>query len=132
MKIYACKNAIENSKPTTVNTIVSGTRFHSQCITLEVIITHINEIKIFNKMCPDNIFANNRIAKLKTLEIYEIYSIKIKNGTITSGTPSGKNKTKNVCLLKNMLTFYIYTYNYIDNYIDNYMYTQILDYPDSL
>jgi hypothetical protein len=98
MKTYACKNAIENSKPTTVNTIVSGTRFHSQCIPLKVMITHINEIKIFNKMCPDNIFANNRIARLKTLEIYEIYSIKIKNGTITSGTPSGKNKTKNVCL----------------------------------
>ena len=69
MKTYACKNAIENSKPTTVKTIVSGIRFHNQCITLEVTITHINEIKIFNKICPDSIFANNRIARLKTLEI---------------------------------------------------------------
>ena len=98
MKTYACKNAIENSKPTTVKTIVSGTRFHNQWMILEVIITHMNEIKIFNKICPDNIFANNRIARLKILEIYEIYSIIIKKGTIISGTPSGKNKTKKVCL----------------------------------
>ena len=69
MKTYACKSAIENSKPTTVKTIVSGTKFHNQWITLEVIITHINEIKIFNKICPESIFANNRMARLNILEI---------------------------------------------------------------
>jgi hypothetical protein len=42
--------------------------------------------------------ANNRIAKLKIREIYETYSIKIKKGIIGSGTPSGKNNTKNACL----------------------------------
>jgi hypothetical protein len=38
--------------------------------------------------------ANNLIAKLKILEIYETYSIMIKKGIIITGTPSGKNKTK--------------------------------------
>ena len=69
MKTYACKSAIENSKPTTLKTIVSGTKFHNQWITLEVIITHINEIKIFNKICPESIFANNRIPKLRALKL---------------------------------------------------------------
>ena len=51
-------------------------------------------IKIFNRICPDIIFANKRNAKLKMREIYEIYSIKIRPGIITVGIPSGKNKTK--------------------------------------
>jgi len=54
-----------------------------------------NPIKIFNKACPDIIFANNRMLRLKTLAIYETASINIKNGAITSGTPLGKNKFKN-------------------------------------
>jgi hypothetical protein len=43
-------------------------------------------------------FANNRIAKLNIRDIYDTYSIKIKNGVIKSGTPSGKNRAKNDCL----------------------------------
>jgi hypothetical protein len=39
-------------------------------------------------------FAKRRKAKLKILEIYEIYSIIIRPGTIIVGIPSGKNKTK--------------------------------------
>ena len=43
-------------------------------------------------------FANKRKAKLKILEIYETYSIKIKAGIRATGIPSGKNKTKKFCL----------------------------------
>ncbi len=57
-------------------------------------------IKIFNRICPDIIFANKRNAKLKIREIYEIYSIKIRPGIITVGIPSGKNKTKYFSLWK--------------------------------
>jgi hypothetical protein len=38
------------------------------------------------------------MAKLKTLDTYEIYSIIIRKGIRKIGTPSGKNKTKYVSL----------------------------------
>ena len=53
---------------------------------------HAKPINIFNKACPDIIFANKRILKLKTRAIYEINSRRIKKGAITSGTPLGRNK----------------------------------------
>ena len=80
---------INNGKPT-----------QTQWIRLEPAIAHIKLIKIFNKICPDIIFANKRNAKLKILEIYEIYSIIIRPGTIIVGIPSGKNKTKYFSLWK--------------------------------
>lgn len=49
-------------------------------------------IKIFNKACPDIIFANKRMLKLKTLAIYDTNSIKMRKGAIASGTPLGSNK----------------------------------------
>ena len=49
-------------------------------------------IKIFNKACPDIIFANKRILKLKTLATYETSSIKTKKGAIASGTPLGSKR----------------------------------------
>jgi hypothetical protein len=75
-----------------------GKTFKIQCIGFDETIAHTKEIKIFSNICPDNIFANNRIAKLKILEMYEMYSIKIKKGIISRGTPSGKKITKNDCL----------------------------------
>jgi hypothetical protein len=54
----------------------------------------MNTIKIFKSICPESILANNRIAKLKILEIYEIYSIRISKGIIKIGTPEGKKILK--------------------------------------
>jgi len=48
--------------------------------------------KIFKRVWPAVILANNRIAKLSTRDPYEIISIKVKNGAITNGVPLGKNK----------------------------------------
>ena len=98
IKTYACKKAIEISKPITANTIDIGRIFQNQWTIFDETLAQTNEIKIFNKIWPDNMFANNLIAKLKILEIYETYSIKIKKGTIGNGTPSGKNNTKKACL----------------------------------
>lgn len=49
---------------------------------------------IFNKVCPEVIFANNRIAKVKTLTKYERNSIEISKGTIINGTFLGKKREK--------------------------------------
>lgn len=49
---------------------------------------------IFNKVCPEVILANNRIDKVNTFTIYDKNSIVIIKGTITKGTPLGKNKAK--------------------------------------
>jgi hypothetical protein len=46
--------------------------------------------KIFNKACPDVIFANSRTAKLIIREKFEINSIKIIKGVIIKGAPFGK------------------------------------------
>ena len=51
-------------------------------------------------MWPDIILANKRSAKLKIRERYETYSIRIRSGTIKTGIPSGKNKTKYFSLWK--------------------------------
>jgi hypothetical protein len=63
-------------------------------------ITKANVPKIFNKVWPDIILANNRIAKLKTRVMYEIISIKIMNGIIRKGVPDGRNKKTNLSLYK--------------------------------
>ena len=65
---YACKNEIIISNPITTNTIVNGSKIQNQLIKLETRIAQIKQIRIFNKICPDNIFANKRIARLKILE----------------------------------------------------------------
>ena len=49
---------------------------------------------IFNKVWPANIFANNRIDKLKILAIWEIISITINGGIKTVGTLDGTNNFK--------------------------------------
>ena len=59
-----------------------------------------NELKIlteklaimFNKVCPDIIFAKSRIDKAR--ETYDIISITIKRGAKKIGAPLGKNSFK--------------------------------------
>jgi len=53
-------------------------------------------IRIFNSVCPDIMFANNRIPRLNGLAKYEIISMGIKNVVIGNGVPSGKNVLKNL------------------------------------
>lgn len=69
MNTYACKKAIANSNPTTKKTIKSGKPIQTQWIKLELAIAQIKLIKIFNKIWPDIILANNLIDKLKILQI---------------------------------------------------------------
>lgn len=52
--------------------------------------------KILSSPWPDIILANKRIAKLKTLAIYEINSITTKKSEIKNGTPLGKKIEKSV------------------------------------
>jgi len=40
-------------------------------------------------------FANNRIDKLKTRDVYDINSIRANRGAINKGVPVGKNILKN-------------------------------------
>jgi hypothetical protein len=89
---------MEISRPITEKIMTNGNTFQVQWKTLHETPAHTNDIKIFSKICPDSMFANNRIAKLNIRDIYDTYSIKIKNGVIKSGTPSGKNRAKNDCL----------------------------------
>lgn len=92
---YACKQAIAISNPVTKNTIIKGKKCaKAQILPIDTIV-HPNPAKIFNRVCPDIIFANNRIAKLKTRAIYEINSIIIKYGATIKGAPVGKNNPKN-------------------------------------
>lgn len=65
---YACKKAIDISKPITEKTIDIGKTFQIQWTIFDETIAHTKDIKIFNKICPDSIFANNRMAKLKILD----------------------------------------------------------------
>jgi len=49
--------------------MINGIIIQNQLIKLEIIITQIKLIKIFNKIWPESILANSRIAKLNILEI---------------------------------------------------------------
>lgn len=53
------------------------------------------EPNIFRSVCPANILANNRTAKLNGLIKYEITSIRTKKGSKITGTPLGINSFKN-------------------------------------
>jgi hypothetical protein len=66
---YACKNAITNSKPIVANTTAIGKILTGATEKFNHTLTHAKDIKIFNNECPDIIFANNLIDKLKTLAI---------------------------------------------------------------
>jgi len=70
--------------------------------------------KIFNKIWPDIMFAKRRIARLKTLALYEINSIITKNGAIATGAPLGKNKLKNFKPCKRNPVKIIFTKDVID------------------
>jgi hypothetical protein len=49
---------------------------------------------IFNSVCPDIIFAKSRIARLKTLVMYDTSSIGINNGASARLTPLGRKNPK--------------------------------------
>ena len=68
-KTYACKKVIVNSRPITRNTIPKGKANQNTWTAFKLKIAQIKLIKIFNKIWPDIIFANNRIAKLKIREM---------------------------------------------------------------
>jgi hypothetical protein len=64
---YACKKAITNSNPVVKKTTVIGRMLIYINEKFNHTSTHAKAIKIFNNECPDIIFANNLIDKLKTL-----------------------------------------------------------------
>jgi len=67
MKTYACKNAIKASRNKITVTMVQGKTLATTNKGLNVAhIAQANPISIFNKACPDIIFAKSRILKLKT------------------------------------------------------------------
>jgi hypothetical protein len=95
-KTYACSRAIQSSRKVIINNIIIGITAGKIAIGKYMYIKdQIADVKIFNKMCPDIIFANKRIAKLKIRALYEINSIITKNGTIGKGAPLGKKILKN-------------------------------------
>jgi hypothetical protein len=57
-----------NSKPITQKTITIGNNANTEYIVQDDNIAQPKPIKIFNKMCPDIIFANSLIAKLKIFD----------------------------------------------------------------
>jgi len=83
-----------------MKTIAAGITKQTLPIEPPKIINQINPAKIFNNVCPDIKFANNRIDKLKTRATYEIISIIIRNGAMANGAPLGKKRAKklNPCL----------------------------------
>ena len=97
---YACKKAIKISKHIIIVTRIQGKTANIIKSIFDVNNPHENPIKIFNKACPDIIFANKRILKLNTRAIYETISIRIKNGAIGKGDPLGKNKSVKDHLIK--------------------------------
>jgi hypothetical protein len=92
VKTYACKKAIRSSRNITAVTIAHGKTEIK--IIREPDSNKVQEkpIKILSRACPDSMFANSRMLKLKTRATYETASINTKNGIIKSGAPDGKNK----------------------------------------
>jgi hypothetical protein len=54
-----------------------------------------NDAIILKGVCPANIFANNRTARLNGRMRYETISMVTRNGNNNLGTPLGTNKFKN-------------------------------------
>lgn len=67
-KTYACKNAIKSSKNKIAVTTSQGNTPANANNGPELIKAQEKPINIFKSACPLNIFANNRMLKLKTLE----------------------------------------------------------------
>jgi len=85
---------IATSNPVTKNVIIHGIK--NKYPTNPDIKNNLKEnvIKICCKICPDKIFANNRIVKLKILAIYDTVSKKIINQLNVNVNPFGINKLK--------------------------------------
>jgi hypothetical protein len=93
VKTYACKNAISSSRNTIAVTMTQGNTARMARADPVVIRVQEKPIRIFNRACPDNIFAKSRMLKLKTRAMYDTASIKIKKGAIARGAPAGKNRS---------------------------------------
>ena len=92
--MYACKKAIPNS-----NTKIANKRINGK-MTIKFFILHkykIESANIWTNVCPAIILADNLIAKLKDLIIYDINSKIIIIGYNNKGT-SGTNNFKNLTL----------------------------------
>jgi len=79
---YACKKATPNSK---VNIKNNGIKTNKDKINSIFITFKINVTIIWTNVCPANILAANRIAKLNKRIKYEKISIGIKIGNKTKG-----------------------------------------------
>lgn len=75
-------------------TTVQGNTAKKTKTACEFNIIQLNPIKIFNKVCPAIILANNRMDKLKIREKYEINSTAAINGAKIKGEPVGIPKEK--------------------------------------
>jgi len=89
IKTYACKKQIATSKQVTMNVIIHGKikkKLNHPGIKK---ILKEKEINICCNMCPESIFANRRIVKLKSLAKYDTVSKKIRNHVKLNGKPFG-------------------------------------------
>jgi hypothetical protein len=75
---------------------INGTIWNIVKILPDENIVQANPAKIFNKQCPDIMFANSRRDKLTTRKLYETTSIKTSSGAMINGAPGGK-KRENRC-----------------------------------
>lgn len=101
VKTYACKKATKNSRVVIAVTVNQG-------ITAKILMgfavfknDQLKLAKIFSKAWPDIIFANKRVLKLNTRAMYEMNSIKTKNGAPIVGIPDGRKKltvSQRVCV----------------------------------
>ena len=82
MKTYACKNATPNSRIKIKN---NGIKINKDKKNSIFITFKINVTIICTKVCPANMLAANRIAKLNKRIKYEKISIGIKIGNKTNG-----------------------------------------------
>lgn len=101
VKTYAWRKAIPSSNIVTAIMTIKGIRCTKYQIPPKESIVQANPAIIFNKVWPDIILANNRIAKLKTRAIYESNSIGTRRGANIKCTPLGKKKpnTWTLCFL---------------------------------
>jgi len=90
----ACKNAIPISKNVTANVIIHGNINIIEYQLPNMKILNANDINICCKICPESIFANNRIVKLRIRAKYDTVSKKIKNHANTNGSPFGMKRFK--------------------------------------
>lgn len=66
---YACKKAIDNSRPIIAKITIRGKICNIESIPPAASIVQAKPANILRRQCPDIIFANNRRAKLTSLKL---------------------------------------------------------------